>query len=546
MKIELIKSDEILREDFSNLKNRVDVANLLEVSDKTLIYLLYRNKDNNYKEFCLNKKSGGQRIINAPASTLKILQRKLNYILALVYSPKPSTQGFCLKRGIVSNARIHIRGKKIFNIDIKDFFPSINFGRVRGLFMAKPYDLPAEASTVLAQICCHNNCLPQGAPTSPIVSNMICARIDGELQRLAKKHGCIYTRYADDITFSTTRANFSEIIARFYFLEGKLNAEVGEALNSIITSNGFEINENKVRMRSQYTRQEVTGLTVNEKPNIRRKFIRQLRAMLHAWEKHGLDAAEKEHYKKYNYKQRDMDRQPKFSRIVEGKIGFVKMVRGEKDVIYRKLVNKFNELMNNGIPELPLTIHDEIKSSVWIIKSGVRQGTAFMLKDCGLVTCAHVINPGQGIEVFRWQDWALPSSRSASIVLIDKEIDLAVLKINGIDEDKFPCFDRGDSSLIGSGNSVTVAGFRAYKSGEEPLIYDTKVAGFRGVGKSEFRIRRIILDNFMTHGESGGPALNKNNEVIGVVVTGAEKQSVADQTEEYAVIPISALDYLKK
>lgn len=130
-----------------------------------------------YRTFLIGKRSGGFRNINSPNESLKILQRKLNHILQLVYKPKPSVHGFTLERNIVTNSKPHTKKYFVFNIDLKEFFPTVNFGRVRGMFMAKPYLLPPKASTVLAQICCHDNQLPQGAPTSPIISNMICARL---------------------------------------------------------------------------------------------------------------------------------------------------------------------------------------------------------------------------------------------------------------------------------------------------------------------------------------------------------------------------------
>src|SRR5690606_8958560 len=131
--------------------------------------------------------------LSIPTESLKIIQQKLNQVLQLVYKPKLSTHGFVNNRSIVTNADAHIKKKKhryILNVDIKDFFPSINFGRVRGMFMAPPYNQPEHVATVLAQICCSNNELPQGAPTSPIVSNMICAQMDSQLQQLAKPHRC--------------------------------------------------------------------------------------------------------------------------------------------------------------------------------------------------------------------------------------------------------------------------------------------------------------------------------------------------------------------
>ena len=194
-----------LRSKFFAVKTVRDIARLLDVKYNDLIYFLYRtNQKRRYSSFDIKKKNGKIRKISAPSPNIKILQQKLNQVLQAVYSPKPSVHGFVNQRSVVTNATKHIGKKYVFNIDLKDFFPTINFGRVRGMFMGKPYNLPQKVSTVLAHLCCHDRELPQGAPTSPIISNMICGKLDSQLQQLASKYRCTYSRYADDMTFSTT------------------------------------------------------------------------------------------------------------------------------------------------------------------------------------------------------------------------------------------------------------------------------------------------------------------------------------------------------
>ena len=273
-------SEEKLKQSFYQLKTRKDLADLLQVSDYQLRYHLYiYPQDKAYTQFKIPKKSGGYRIITAPQTSLKILQCKLNQVFKSIYKPKFSTHGFTIGKSILTNAQQHLKQGYILNLDIKDFFPSINFGRVRGLLMAKPYDCTQEVATVLAQICCYNNELPQGSPCSPIISNMICARLDSQLQRLSSKNRCIYTRYADDITFSTSRYKFPQSLA--YFSIESNDFVIGGGAKQIIEDNGFKINLSKVRLQSKYGHQEVTGITVNEKLNINRKYIRNIRAILH-------------------------------------------------------------------------------------------------------------------------------------------------------------------------------------------------------------------------------------------------------------------------
>jgi RNA-directed DNA polymerase len=344
MSIELSASKDELRAAFFLLTTRQDIAKLLDVPEKQLNYYLYILPEHQrYKRFEIPKKRGGSREIFAPATALKVVQQKLNQVLQSVYEVKPSAHGFVPEKSIVSNAQPHARKKYVLNLDLKDFFPSINFGRVRGLFMGYPYHRNHEVATTLAQICCFNGYLPQGAPTSPIISNMLCAKLDAQLQRLAKKYRSTYTRYADDITFSTSRPNFPASLA--YFSDDIGNVQIGDELKSIIQENGFEIHEQKSRLQINSRRQEVTGLTVNVFPNVKRDFVREIRGMLHAWEKYGYKAAENTYRQKYAGKHPESKREHlSFMRVVQGKLNFLKMVKGENNRVYLNLLKWFWKL----------------------------------------------------------------------------------------------------------------------------------------------------------------------------------------------------------
>jgi RNA-directed DNA polymerase len=350
--------DELVKQFFA-LRTRQDVAELLEIDDSRLVYHLYIvSYSEKYTTFDIPKKSGGVRKISAPATALKIIQQKLNQVLQHVYESKAPVHGFVYGKNIVTNAQMHRRKKYVFNVDLKDFFPSINFGRVRGMFMAIPYNLNPNVATVLAQICCFDNQLPQGAPTSPIISNMICAKMDSQLRRLAQRHRCIYTRYADDITFSTSTRSFPDALAS---VNPAGQMEVGSELRRVIEENGFEINPDKVRLQTRkYCRQEVTGLTVNEFPNVRRKYVRQIRAMLHAWEKFRLEAAQEEFSERWDDKHRDPQKgSPSFKQVVKGKIEFLGMVRGKDDHIYLRFCHQLRELAPELVRNLVITVEGE-------------------------------------------------------------------------------------------------------------------------------------------------------------------------------------------
>jgi RNA-directed DNA polymerase len=380
----LYQSCDDLKRNFFELENKRDVAQLLEISYQRLTYhISVVPEKRRYTVFSISKKSGRLREISAPCTSLKIIQRKLSQVLYSVYEPKAPVHGFIPSKSIVTNARQHTNKRFVLNIDLKDFFPSIHFGRVKGIFMKPPYNLTPEVAIILAKICCYDGKLPQGAPTSPIVSNMICARMDSELRKLAKECQCTYTRYADDITFSTTLINFPEALAcneipdlvpsslivpnpdsetKTHYVgdssTDKSKLILGERLKSIIQNNGFEINYNKVRLQGKKQHQEVTGLTVNKAPNVKRSLIREISSMLHIWHRYGLKNAEERHSVKWRSKTEQyedhtpeyMKRYKKdihsslFRQVLRGKINFVGMVKGKDNSTYLTYLQWFREL----------------------------------------------------------------------------------------------------------------------------------------------------------------------------------------------------------
>ena len=401
---------------FLSLTSPRDVAKLLDYRYPALIYQLYKVPDDEkYETFEIPKKAGGTRTITAPSRILKLIQRRLAEVLQNTYKPKPVVYGFVTGKNIVDNARRHKKKNWVLNIDLENFFPSINFGRVRGMFMGKPYNLPDSVATILAQICCFKNGLPQGAPTSPVVSNMICAKMDSELQDLAWNCRCFYTRYADDITFSTTLSELPIQIAKVHSL---LDVEIGKEFEKIIVSNGFNINSNKTRAFSYKQRQEVTGLTVNKFPNIRRKYVMQLRAMLYAWETHGLEAAEAVHnqlYARYRNPKSDL---PSFKKIVKGKIEFLGLVKGKDNTTYQSFKRQYHKLIlqEKGLRRVKSFDEMNIDRRPRVYTEGVTDAmilqTAwgrlysdvdcpFIIKDCNPIRSAHQKSSAGGADVLK-------------------------------------------------------------------------------------------------------------------------------------------------
>ncbi len=209
-------------------KTRGQVAALLDVKPAMLSFILYKKpKATLYTKFSIPKKHGGTRDILAPEGNLKLLQHRLCQVLqdsldeinvANGHGESRERQGvahgFKRLHTIMTNGRPHVARRYVFNVDLHDFFGSINFGRVRGFFIKnKNFLLHEDVATVIAQIACHENKLPQGSPCSPVISNLISHSLDMKLVQLAARVGATYTRYADDLTFSTNNPDFPQYIA---------------------------------------------------------------------------------------------------------------------------------------------------------------------------------------------------------------------------------------------------------------------------------------------------------------------------------------------
>ncbi len=334
------------------LQTSQDVARFLRVRHGEMIYILYRAADDHrYTEFEIPKRTGGMRQISAPTGLVKKLQNSLKPLLQEAYNAHPAAHGFIPGRSVVSNAEGHNDRRWVLNIDLKDFFPTINFGRVRGLFMAAPFHLGPAAATICAQICTHRNGLPQGGSTSPVLSNFIATSLDRQLRRLARQNRMHYSRYADDITFSTDIDKIpASIVAFVQDKTGQTTTIAGPALERIVSDCGFSINPNKVRLQGRHERQTVTGVTVNKITNINRKRVRKVRAMIHAWKKFGLDDAAHEHFRRYrNSSNAALSNSPDkaFRNIVYGQLAYIKMVRGAGDPVFLNLCAKLIEVDMN-------------------------------------------------------------------------------------------------------------------------------------------------------------------------------------------------------
>lgn len=451
MKLEQTHIDKI-RTAFGKMQSREDLLHVLNEAkplvygDKAVPFHLkqltwYANPKlgkKRYTEFKIKKKSGAERSIHAPIKGLKSLQKTLSFVLQCVYEPHKAAMGFVRDRSIVDNAKLHVGSNYVYNIDLKDFFPSVDQARVWKCFQLKPFNLNKATSVepqymkwevfkkehlkteesvtflkgkgrmftktpygtlyvannfdkekekyillgssslktkagkslegtlwlvnkipdtnrldianIIASLCCtemeverktetgewekvKRNVLPQGAPTSPVITNIVCQKLDYLLSGVAKRFGLKYSRYADDITFSSMHNVYQP------------ESDFIKELHRIIKEQNFHIKESKTRLQKEGYRKEVTGLLVNDKANVQQRYIKQLRMWLYYWEMYGYERASGFFLEQYIAdKGHVKNGKTDMENVISGKLDYLKMVKGVENELYLKLMSRFSSL----------------------------------------------------------------------------------------------------------------------------------------------------------------------------------------------------------
>lgn len=326
-----------------------DLALVLGVKASSLTYFAYFIPEiKKYSKFTINKKGGGLRIIFSPTKGLKDIQHVIYKALIPYYNPKNNVHGYVKGKGIISNANVHKNMRWIGRVDIQSYYPSINIRRIIGLFQSRPFYFPKKIAILLAHLCTHLNQLPQGAPTSPILSNLIVRRLDSKLAVLAKNCRCFYSRYADDIFISTNMKTYPKDILSYDTRDGTIL--LGEEIKQIFTNEDFKINISKLSLKNKSQRQMVTGVIVNQGLNVPREYIREIRAMLYLWKKYDLHKAENIWREKFDNRNRINLETPRFRWVLRGKLAHLAFVKGKTDAVYKNYAKRLSDLDKNFMP----------------------------------------------------------------------------------------------------------------------------------------------------------------------------------------------------
>ena len=450
-----------------------------------------------------------------PERQLKFLQRKTLELLQHLHSPRAPVHGFIKDRGAITNANAHQTRPYLLNLDLRNYFGVITRRRVLGMLKAR--GLEEEVALAVCSICVTRDQLPQGAPTSPILSNMVAYRLDRDLMNFTKAHRLRYTRYADDISLSSY-AQPTALFEAGLPLPGRVPVEqLSASLRSAIVSNGFEINPEKVWFSGPRARKEVTGLIVNEFTNVKRSFVRNLRASLFKVETMGVASAEVEYQKRYN------SNSP-LEQVLRGRLEWIAQVRGRSFSAYRTLAKRFNQ----QFPTSPLTIlptNVEIaERAVWVLDFYIdkvcHQGTAFFLEGVGLVTADHVLEklpPGEHATLYRPSEprkkfKATPSSRRCP------HRDLAILDhdVPSADYLSLPVATSPEHTK----DDIVALGFPDYGPGDQ-------LGNRRGhiIGRAtKHAVKLIEVSAILPGGISGGPIVNDRYQVIAIAHRGGNRE----------------------
>lgn len=460
-----------------------------------------------YSHFFLGKQLGKVRMISAPDNRLMMLQRKLLPLLDQLYRVRNPVHGFVADRSVKTNAEAHVSRRFVVNLDLKDFFPTVTEARIRGLL--RSLGVEARVAEIVAHLCCVGGHLPQGAPTSPTLSNMICYRLDSDLMQVAKGARAIYTRYADDITFSSFQPPAplfdGALPAVGRFSPDALSSEVKAAF----LSNGFAIHPDKAHYADRNSRRIVTGVKINAGLNVDRRYIRHVRALLHSVEKLGLEDAQKRFL--------EGGGKGALAAHLRGKISYVAHLKGQTDPVVRSLALRFNRSFASHPIHLSATADERRDRAVWVLDHTDQNGTAFFLAGVGLVTAAHCVKDADEVEVLH------PSKHTTKfktkVLKRHEHRDLAVLDHSLIPGTEYFELEAAIAPVT-IGDDVIALGYPQWGLVDRLNIRPGKVTQL----PVKFGVPQVEVTQELTQGMSGGPIVDQHGRVAAVIHRGGPEE----------------------
>lgn len=337
---------------------------------------------------------------------------------------------------------------------------------------------------------------------------MICYRLDGELLQIAKGARAIYTRYADDISFSSYQPP-APLFEGALPAVGRFSPEVlAPRVREAIGSNGFVINPDKAHYADRNSRRIITGVKINAGLNVDRRYVRNIRAVLHSIETQGLDEAQSKYASKGG--------KGILLEHLRGKTSYLAYIKGETDPVVRALALRYNNCFADAPINVSPTREEIIDRAVWVVEHSKRQGTAFFLEGVGLVTAAHCVKDRKTVTVFH------PSKHSntfkATVRMRHEHRDLAILDHPISPTDYFAL--KRSTKAPKKGDFVTALGYP--KWGPVDRVNDRP--GVVTLVTTKSAVCLIEVDQTLTQGMSGGPVIDAQDNVIGIIHKGGPGQ----------------------
>ncbi len=444
---------------------------------------------------------------------MKMIQRKLAALLDQLYRRRQPVHGFVRERSVKTNAEAHARRRFVINLDLQDFFPTITEKRVAGLLHA--IGVGRRVSEIIAHLCCNRGHLPQGAPTSPVLSNMICYRLDTDLLLIAKSARAIYTRYADDITFSSYQPP-APLFESTVPSAGRFSPDIlAPQLRAAITGNGFAVNPEKTHYAERNSRRMVTGVKINAGLNVDRRYIRRIRAMLHSIEILSLADAQQRYASSGG--------KGTLAAHLRGKLSYVAHLKGQTDPVVRSLAQRYNRSFPTNPIRLAPTDAERLDRAVWVLDADEHTGTAFFLDGVGLVTAAHCVKDMIEVDVLH------PSRHTTkfkvSIKHYDHHRDLAVLDHGNIPPTEYYELEAAANAPSVT-DVITAAGYPSWAPGDRLNVRSGTVS----LLPVKSGVQLVEVTQQLTQGMSGGPVLNTDGDVVGIVYKGGP-----DEGRQFAI-----------
>lgn len=312
--------------------------------------LFFHQREREYSSFRIRKRRGGFREMEEPVVGLKQIQKALSKFLTELYKPNRAAYGYVRGRNVKKAVQRHTSSHIFLVVDLEDFFPSITFPRVRGV-MERVYGFTPAIATVIARLACtRNDTLPQGAPTSPIISNMIASRLDQRILNLAAGKQIKYTRYSDDLVFSSVRDEIPAEFGRRPRATHYTNAVVGAPLREIIEDENFTINDRKTRIMLRDNHPRFLGVVVNPEGKLKvpRSYFRKLRSLIYGTEKYGMKTMA-DYYRDHHtvQKHRRSGQPADFEHMVGGMLMYLSYIEGQDTPKVQNLLTRWKVISSS-------------------------------------------------------------------------------------------------------------------------------------------------------------------------------------------------------